>query len=224
MPNPLVILETLYGMISPEKVQLFEQLAPIKSNYVAIVLEHIYQHHNASAIMRSCESFGFQQLHVIEKDRQYKVQRDIARGAGRWIELHHHIDQQPTISCLQALKNKGYRIVATSPDATSFTINRLPIDRPIALIFGSEGEGISMDAMQLADERIHIPMYGFTQSLNVSVAAALCMYELRSRLEQSDLRWRLSPQQQTALKIEWCKRIIPHGQKVFAEILRRFQE
>lgn len=103
------LLEQLYDMITPSKVEMFERIAPLKMNYLTIVLENIYQEHNASAVLRSCESFGIQSLHVIEKDFNYKVQRDIARGAGRWVNMYNYADTTPTQTCLTELKNGDMR-------------------------------------------------------------------------------------------------------------------
>lgn len=218
------LLEQLYDMITPSKVEMFERIAPLKMNYLTIVLENIYQEHNASAVLRSCESFGIQSLHVIEKDFNYKVQRDIARGAGRWVNMYNYADTTPTQTCLTELKKRGYEIIATTPHENDCTIETLPIDKPIALVFGTEGEGISKKVIDLADGFVKIPMHGFTESLNISVSAAVSMYTLRSRIEQSNVDWKMDPEELTKLKIQWCQKIIPHGDKVVPEVIRRLKE
>ncbi|MBC9811855.1 RNA methyltransferase [Crocinitomicaceae bacterium CZZ-1] len=218
-----IVLEQLYGMITPSKVEMFERLAPMKSDYLTVVLENIYQEHNASAVLRTCESFGVQSLHIIEKDCKYQVQRDIARGAGRWVDMYNYNDENPTITCLQQLKSKGYRILATTPHENDCTIDTVSIDKPMALVFGTEGDGISQDVIGLADEFVKIPMYGFTESFNISVSAAISMYALRSRLEKSDINWKMTPEELVKLKINWCTRIIPHGNKVVPEVIKRLK-
>lgn len=218
-----VLLEHLYGMITPNKIEMFDRLAPLKTDYLTVVLENIYQEHNASAVLRTCESFGIQSLHIIEKDCKYQVQRDIARGAGGWIDMYNYSDKNPTVDCLKHLKSKGYRILATTPHENDCTIETVPIDQPMALVFGTEGDGISQEVIDLADEFVKIPMYGFTESLNISVSAAISMYTLRSRLEKSDVNWRMSEEELTKLKIKWCTHIIPHGNKVVPEIRRRLE-
>jgi len=215
------LLERLYEMIQPEKKELFERMVVFKTNYLTVVLEHIYQQHNASAVLRSCESFGVHTLHVIDKNQAYHVQRDIARGAARWMDLMQYNGEKASEKCLLSLKKKGYRILATTPTPTSYTIETLPLDKPIALVFGTEGSGLSQQAIQLADDFVHIPTSGFTQSLNVSVATALCVYTIKKRLEQSSVEWQMNPKEQLELKIEWCKRIIPHGEKVMQELRKR---
>lgn len=217
------LLEELYGMITPAKVEMFERLAPQKTDYLTVVLENIYQEHNASAVLRTCESFGVQSMHVIEKDWEYQVQRDIARGAGRWVDMYHYNNENPTVTCLDHLKSKGYRILATTPHEKDCTIDTVPIDQPMALVFGTEGDGISQDVIDMADEFVKIPMYGFTESFNISVSAAVSMYALRTRLEKSDVSWRMSREELLKLKIKWCTRIIPHGSKVVPEVIRRLE-
>lgn len=220
-----LLLEELYQIITPSKVELFERIAPLRTRHITTILENIYQEHNASAVLRSCESFGVQDLHIIEKDNQYKVQRDIARGAGRWVDMHHYNEgSNPTIECLQTLKQQGFRIVATTPHTRGYSINTLPLEQPVALVFGTEKRGISQDVIDLADDFATIPMYGFTESFNISVSAAVCMHTLRTRLESSSFNWRLSEQDQLELKLKWCERIIPRGHLVVPEIRKRLAE
>lgn len=217
------LLEQLYEMITPSKVEMFEQIAPLKTNHLTVVLENIYQEHNASAVLRTCESFGIQSMHIIEKDWKYQVQRDIARGAGRWVDMYNYNDETPTITCLKQLKAQGYRILATTPHENDCTIDMVPIDQPMALVFGTEGDGISQEVIDLADEFVKIPMYGFTESFNISVSAAVSMYALRTRLEKSTVNWKMTEEELTGLKIKWCTRIIPHGNKVVPEVIKRLK-
>lgn len=218
------LLEELYEIISEGKVEMFEKFSAMRTRHLTIVLENIFQEHNASAVLRSCESFGIQELHVIEKDNKYKVQRDIARGAGRWVDMTNYTSTTPTVDCIKSLKEKGYKIVATTPHKNDFTIDTLPIDQPVALVFGTEQAGISEEIIALADEFVMIPMYGFTESFNISVSAAISMHVLRSRLENSELDWKLTPEEQLKLKIRWCEKIIPRGHLVVPEIRKRLLE
>lgn len=219
------LLDELYNIITPSKIEMFERLVPLRTRHFTVVLENIFQEHNASAVLRTCESFGVQDLHVIEKDNKYKVQRDIARGAGRWVDMYNYNKgEDPTMECLTTLKAKGYKIVATTPHKNDFSITNLPIDEPIALVFGTEQAGISDVVIEHADAFVQIPMYGFTESFNISVSAAISMHVIRERLEQVDFPWKLSPEEQLELKIKWCEKIIPRGHLVVPEIRKRLLE
>jgi tRNA (guanosine-2'-O-)-methyltransferase len=172
--------------------------------------------------LRSCDCFGIQELHVIEKDNQYKVQRDIALGAGRWVDMfNYNLGNQPTLDCIRALKAKGYRIIATTPHTNDITINDLQLDTPIALVFGTERKGISDEIIAEADAFVKIPMYGFTESFNISVSAALALNVLRERLEKSEINWKLSLEEQVKLKLKWCRKIVNGGQALEDEIRNR---
>lgn len=219
------LLAELYEIISDSKVDMFERISKDRTRHLAVVLENIHQEHNASAVLRTCESFGVQDLFAIEKNNKYKVQRDIARGAGQWVDLHHYNKtEDPTLSCLSELKSKGYKIVATSPHSTSYTMENLPIDEPIALVFGTEHTGVSETVKNNADAFVTIPMFGFTESFNISVSAAIAMYALRNRLEASEINWKLTEQEVLQLKIKWCEKLIPRGHLVVPEIRKRLLE
>ena len=201
---------------------MFDRIAAERTNFLTVSLENVYQEHNASAVLRSCDCFGIQQLHVIEKDNQYKVQRDIALGAGRWVDMFNY-DQggNPTMDCINNLRSKGYRIVATSPHANEKTINDIDISQPMALIFGTERRGISDEVKAAADEFVSIPMYGFTESFNISVSVAITLNVLRQRLEKSSVDWKLTEEEQILLKLKWCRKILRGGQELEDEIRRR---
>ena len=216
------VLEEFYDIVSESKKEMYDRIASQRTNHLTVVLENIHQEHNASAVLRSCDCFGIQNLHVIEKNNRYKVQRDIALGAGRWVDVFNYDQgEQPTRDCLLKLKDRGYKIVATTPHERDVTIHELPLDQPIALVFGTEKKGISKEVVELADEFVRIPMYGFTESFNISVSAALALNILRQRLEQSDLSWKLNDEEQTLLKIKWCKKILRSGDEMEEEFRRR---
>jgi len=216
------LLAAFYDIISESKVEMFDRIASDRTNYVTVVLENIFQEHNASAILRSCDCFGIQNLHVIEKDNQYKIQRDIALGAGRWVDVFNYDQgENPTIDCVNKLKEKGYKIVATTPHEKDCVISDLDLSQPIALVFGTERRGISEDVKKLADAYVKIPMYGFTESFNVSVSAAITLNVIRERLEKSNFNWKMSEEEQIKLKIKWSKKIVNKGDLLEKEFIRR---
>lgn len=219
------LLKSLFSIITPEKIEKFERIASERTNYITVVVENLYQEHNASAVIRSCDCFGIQNLHVIEKDNSFNVNKDIALGAGQWVNHHHYSDPlYPTTTCVQSLKQKGYKIAATTPHTDAFSINDVPIDEPIAFLFGTEQTGLSEKALDLADYYVKIPMVGFTESFNISVSAALTMNTIRTRLEnQDEISWKLNKNEQTRLKTEWCKRIIKNPDNVIKDFLRRIE-
>ena len=218
------VLKQLYQLISPSKQELVELISSERTNYLTVVLEDIVKEFNSSAVLRSCDCFGVQELNIIAENQEFEVQRDIAKGSGNWVDVNTYAgNNSPGAQCLSELKNKGFRIIATSPHAEK-TINEISIDEPIALVFGTERDGISENIISNADELVKIPMYGFTESFNISVSAALILNQLRNRLEASELRWKLTEEEQTILKIKWCSKIIRNGEQVEAEIRRRILE
>lgn len=211
------VLERLLYMVNDNKRELVGRLAEKRTKFLTVVLENIYQSHNASAVVRTCDCFGVQDVHVIADKKPYKVNREVAMGAGKWITTHHY-PQKNTTGCLSELKAQGYRIVATSPYGTK-TLADLPVDQPLAFVFGTEREGLSQEAVDFADELITIPMYGFTESFNISVSAALILNTMRERIMREDVPWQLTPEQLTELKIEWCINILNRGEEVYQKVL-----
>ena len=219
------VLKEFYDIITPNKINLFDRIAADRTRHLTIALENIYQEHNASAVLRTCDCFGIQDLHVIEKDNQYQIQRDIALGSGRWVDIHNFSDEVgPTERCIKTLKNQGYQIVATTPHTDAYTVHDLPLDKPLAFFFGTERQGLSEEMMQEADLHVRIPMYGFTESFNISVSVAVLLQTIRQRLEISQHAWKLPEAEQIELKIQWCEKILNGGEALSKEFRARYQK
>lgn len=195
--------------LSDNKHSLFHEIVDNRTRYATVVLEDLYQPHNASAVMRTCDCFGIQDIHVIENRNTWTSSRDVERGSSKWINIirYNKPDQNNTLHCLQNLKEKGYKLVATTPH-TDITIHDLPLDQPVALIFGTEKWGVSDKVLENSDYHIKIPMYGFTESFNISVAAAICMHTIREKLNQSEIDWKLSENEKTDVMLHWCSKTI----------------
>ncbi len=219
-----VVLNQLFALVTEKKKNLFNHIAEQRTNHVTVVMEDINKEHNASAVMRTCDCFGVQNISVIEKNQKFTIHRDIAMGSSKWVDVKSFAHgETPSADCIKDLKKNGYKIIATTPH-TNRTIEQINIDQPIALIFGTERDGISQEVYEHADELVKIPMYGFIESFNISVSAAIILSSLRNRLEESNLDWKLSKKEQVALKIKWCTRIIKNGEKVEAEIRNRIKK
>ena len=208
MKSPL--REYLTKFITDNKREKIEELSELRTRYLTIVLEDIFQPHNASAVIRSCECFGIQNLHVIENKHQYRLNPEVVMGASKWIDLERyntpHIDN--SVLAIEKLKSEGYRIVATTPH-TEMELDDLSIDDgKIALFFGTEEHGLSDTVLNAADEKVKIPMYGFTESFNISVSAALCMNFIGTKIRKSDRNWKLSEGEIEDLKLDWTKKCL----------------
>jgi len=209
------IYARLFEMLSDSKQHLVEKNAVRRTRHLTVAVEHLYQSHNTSAVIRSCDCFGLQDVYIIAR-KQYKVNRDIAMGAGKWI-TEHRFQQGETAKCINDIKARGYKIVATSPSATK-TIHDISVEEPICLFFGTEKHGLSDEAFQAADEVVSIPMFGFTESFNISVSVALCLQILRRNMELSSVNWQLSDEDQLDLKLQWCRNILKNGEAVYEEV------
>jgi tRNA (guanosine-2'-O-)-methyltransferase len=217
------LLEYLSAVVTPERLSLYNKIIESRTNYITVVLEDIFQPQNASAVLRTCDCFGVQNVHVIENRNQFKVDTEVSLGSSKWITLHrHHKKKNNSLDAIQTLKNKGYRIVATSPHSNDIELPDFDMSKgKTALVFGSEQPGISETIMQEADEFLKIPMFGFTESFNISVSAAIILYQLTQKLHNSEsIDWRLTEEEKVEIKIQWIKNTV----KKSALIEKRFWE
>jgi tRNA (guanosine-2'-O-)-methyltransferase len=206
--NPAFIAH-LANFVSPEKLARFDEALRERTRHLTIVLEDVYQRQNASAVLRNCDCFGIQDVHIIENELPFLVNPDIARGAAQWLTLHHYYEQKSnTAACLQSLRERGYRIVATSPSAESIAPAEFDVTTKTALLFGTEQRGLSKLALEQADAFVTIPMHGLTRSFNLSVAVALCLYELMRKLRQSDVAWQLTADECAELRATWIRFVL----------------
>jgi tRNA (guanosine-2'-O-)-methyltransferase len=215
------LIQHLTQSVTNQRLAKMNTVLDQRTRHITMVLENIFQPHNGSAVVRSAECFGIQDLHIIENDYAYKVNPDIVMGAAKWVTMtrYQNPDGENTKRCLTQLKNKGYKIVATSLREDSIPLNDLAIDQPIALCLGAEENGLSQQAHDLADEWIHIPMRGFTQSYNISVSAALCLQALTNKLRQSGIKWGLSAEEKEAVKLQWLMRSTRHSDAIVRHYL-----
>ncbi len=203
------LVNYLSNLISENRRAKFDEVLNYRTRHITIVLEDLYQPHNASAVLRSCDIFGIQDIHIIENKNAYTVNRDIALGSPKWLDIHKYKQEENnTVNCINLLKEKGYRIVATSPHEKNYTLDELPVDKPLALIFGTELTGISDIVKDNADEFVKIPMFGFTESFNISVSAALCLHSLTAKLHKSNAPWQLKDSEKDELLLTWLRNTI----------------
>ncbi len=199
------LITYLSQFLLERRILRFDEILKNRTEHLIVVLEDIYQSQNASAVLRTCDCFGIQDVHIIENYHNYKINPDVAMGSDKWLNLHFHDQKaQNTIPALKKLKREGYRIVATTPHKDDINLEEFDLTKgKVALVFGSEVPGISQEVMQEADEFMKIPMYGFTESFNISVSAAICMHHLIWDLHQSDIDWHLPFERKQDLKLDW---------------------
>ena len=212
----------LSGFVSDRRKQRLTEVLAERTRHMTVVLEDVYQAHNASAVLRSCDCFGVQDVHFIENRNKFKISEDVSMGSTQWLSItKYNAEENNTINCLQQLKNKGYRIVATTPHKNDCTIAELDVTKPFALVFGTEIDGISQEVFDVADEFVKIPMYGFTESFNISVSAALCMYELTTRIREQKIAYQLSEKEKQEIYIEWLKASISKSDLIVKEFYNK---
>jgi len=200
------LINYLFGFVTPHKRELMHKALENRTRHVTVVMEDVFQPHNISAAIRSAEGFGVQDVHIIEQRHAFVPEVSITRGSSNWVSLHHyHGQENNTKTCFEQLRKDGYTIVATSPHAKSYKISEFPLDKKIALVFGTEDVGISDYVLQNCDESVVIPMFGFTESFNISVSVALCLYDVTTRLRASSLDWSLPEHEKLQIQLDWLR-------------------
>lgn len=217
------LIKHLQQFITEERWQTMNDVLSKRTRHLTVILEDLYQPHNASAVLRSCDCFGIQDVHIIENENKFDPSKGVTIGSDQWLSLNYYNKREGnnTIECYEELRDEGYQLIATTPHADDVTIDEISIKKKTALIFGSELTGLSDIALTEADGYARIPMVGFSESFNISVSAALCLYELSNRIRKTkDLGWVLTEEEKLDLQYEWLKNSIRAADKLIDRYLK----
>jgi tRNA (guanosine-2'-O-)-methyltransferase len=201
------LIKYLSQFLSENRLEVFQEVLKMRTRFVTVVLEDLFQAQNASAVLRTCECFGIQDIHVIENRNKFILHKDISMGSNKWLDIKKYNRlKNNSPEAIKSLRNDGYRIIATSPNPVYPYINKLDISKgKMAFVFGTELSGISKTVEENADEFVSIPMFGFTESYNISVSVALCLQTIITNLHDSDVKWQLSPEEYSELLLTWIR-------------------
>lgn len=211
-PDALAYVESF---LSPQRLEKFHRVLAQRTRHFTVATEDVYQLHNTSAVIRSCDVFGVQDVHIVEEVNTKKIDREIAMGAQKWVDIHRHHSVK---ACLTQLKQSGYQIVATTPHANDCDLSDFDISKKSCFFFGRETDGLSDEVLSQADAFLKIPMVGFTESLNISVSAAIILQHTTNTLRKSEINWQLTHNELLEKRWDWTKNTI----KSFDEILSRY--
>jgi tRNA (guanosine-2'-O-)-methyltransferase len=210
------IVELLESHITPARRQRIETVVASRTREVVLVLEDLVNEHNASAVLRSAEAFGFFELHAIESGEvPFLISSKISRGAHKWLDFRRH---QGAEHAYAELKERGYAIWASDIHGAAIDVHEIDISRKVALVFGNEHAGLSRVAAEAADGRFKIPMAGFVESFNVSVAAAVSAYDLMIRRKQAGRHAGLPPEERLGVHAAFLARSVKASDAILARL------
>ncbi|HPY80438.1 MAG TPA: RNA methyltransferase [Bacteroidales bacterium] len=216
------IINYLTDFISAERQNRLLQVLNQRTRYLTVVIEDLFQTQNISAVLRTCECFGIQDVHIIEKDYDFQIHKAISMGANKWLTLYNYKNEpNNTVKCIQQLKNKGYWIIATVPTPDSVSIYDIPLDRPSAFCFGTELTGLSEECIAMADQRVTIPMHGFTESFNISNSVAIILAHCVKKMKAEISNWELSQDEKNDLYFEWLQKSIKESDFIIRDYKKR---
>lgn len=209
-------IEYLEQFVSEKRRHLFKKVLEDRTRHFTVAIEDIFMPQNASAVVRSCDVFGVQDVHIIETKYKFYASNHIAKGAQKWLDfsVYKRNDSNNTLDCIADLRSKGYKIIATTPHNDSCLLQDFDITEKSAFFFGVEKAGLSKDVMDNADGFLKIPMVGFTESLNISVAAAIILQNLSEKLKKSEVKWTLSETEKDIKYQEWMEKSIKSIKKI----------
>lgn len=207
----------LETFLTERRLELFKKILSQRTKHFTVVTEDVYQLHNASAVMRTCDVFGVQDMHVVEENKGKKIDKEIAMGAQKWVSLQRSDSIKHT---LENLRQNGYQIVATTPHKNAQYLHEFDVTKKSAFFFGTESEGLSDYVLENADSALKIPMYGFTESLNISVSVAIILQHVVSLLRKTEITWQLTEKEKEALTFQWMKNTIKNAN----QIIERYYE
>lgn len=221
----LSLLQYLGQFITDHKKDLMQRVLSQRTRHVTLVLEDIFQSQNASATVRTCECLGVQDIHIIENTSKYGTNKKVLKGSNKWIDIHRYKEKNAnnTEICFSKLKSQGYKLFVTDPSPEGISINDVPVEEKMALVMGNEQEGNSEFAKAHADQKVFIPMFGFTESLNISVSAAVCLNVLLTKLRQSEINWKLSAEEKEIILLQWVKKSVRNSTLLEKEFLKVIQ-
>jgi len=204
------LTDYLSGIVMPERFATMRRVLAERTRYLTVVIEDIYQPHNASAVLRTCDCFGIQDVHIVENRNEYRLNPGVELGTAQWLTLHRYKGEPSnTPAAIDRLRSAGYRIVATTPHTEQRSLDDFDLDAgPVALLFGNEPDGLSETAFNLADEHLVIPMVGFVESFNISVSVAIILHTLSGRLRSGGIAYHLSPEENDELLLQWLRNSI----------------
>lgn len=201
----LKLLDYLEGFITPERKERFLQVLEDRTNIITVAIEDVFQTHNTSAVVRSCDIFGVQEAHLIERRFGKRLDEDIAMGSQNWVDVHRY---QNTMDCIASLKSRGYKIIATTPHGNTCLLDDFVVEGKTALFFGTERKGLSDEILGNADGFLKIPMVGFTESLNISVSAAIILQVLTTKIKKQAIPWQLTESEKQEKLLDWTKKSV----------------
>jgi len=203
------LTEHLEAFLTDERKLLLQKVLKNRTRHITVVIEDLYQTQNISAVLRSCECVGIQDVHIVEGENDFQIHKAIAMGADKWLTIKHYQKKNnPMLTCINELKLKGYAIAATLPDDNSCFLDELPLEKPTAFLFGTELTGLSQEAIAAADKTVKIPMHGFTNSFNISNAVAIIVSNCIEKLRKSSINWQLTEAEKDELLFEWVQKSI----------------
>lgn len=209
------LLYYLESLLTPKRRELFKEVIDQRTNHFTVATQDVYQLHNTSAVIRSCDVFGIQNIHVVEEVNLKKIDREIAMGAQKWVDINRYTS---TETCIRELQKKKYRIIATSPHEGT-ALQDFDITDRAAFFFGTETSGLSKEVLDSADEFLQIPMVGFTESLNISVSAAIILQDVTARLRRSTINWKFSEEEKLKKRMEWARNNIKNADQIIERFL-----
>ena len=218
-----IIINELSKLVTDERLALFHSKLNDKTQNLTVVLEDVFQSRNINAVIRSADCFGISDIHLIENRNTFIVDHGVNLGSAKWTNIiQYNSRTNNTKQCLNKLKKRGYKIIAAIPNENATKLEDINVNKnKIAVLFGTELDGLSEEALKIADDKMKIKMYGFTESLNISVAAGIILQHLNEKIRKENATWRIKEKDRDNILLNWLRNSIVHSEKIEKDIVKR---
>jgi tRNA (guanosine-2'-O-)-methyltransferase len=225
-PEEYKLFNHLAQFVTDHKKDFIERVLALRTRYVTVVLENIYQSQNASAVIRTCECMGLQDVHIVEDTAKYHLNVRVLKGSYKWMTLQRYRAKQVnnTEVCFRNLHDQGYRILVADPAEDGIPVDEIDVSAgKLALVFGNELRGASEYSLAHCDQKVRIPMFGFTESLNVSVSVAIFLNEIMGKLRRAETPIGLTESEKDTIRLAWYRKVVRRSDILEREFLRTIE-
>ncbi|MBT3476226.1 RNA methyltransferase [bacterium] len=217
-----ISIQQLAPLLTSGRKKRIDEVLSKRTKGICVLLEDIYQGHNISAVLRTCDNLGIQNIYIIQDSNKITLSKGISLGSEKWVTMEIKTKNLSKKEYIKSLKKLGFKIIATVPPSKnkSISLEKFKIKKKMIVAFGNEEKGLSKDILEESDSLISISMDGFNESYNISVSCAIVMNQLISEAKKSNKLTYLSNNERKKLRFDWYLKSLKNSSKVIKNLAK----